>query len=130
MLMNHPNPREAMFKMWKKTRYLVAQEPAASDYSETKPGYYKGRVVIPGPQANPKLSATMEFGSANVRDFEQMMNRHHIRFVDNMTTDNADESVKRALFTVMDASEANDYEAKLKEYYANNKPQRVSSKAT
>ncbi len=108
------NPEEAEYKVWKKTRYLVAQRPAADDYKETKQGYYNGKVVIPGPLYNPKLSEGLEFGHASLRDFQIMKSRHFIRFVDNRTTDDADETIGKALYTPMDKHEADDYESQLK----------------
>lgn len=125
-ILEQPDPKKATFNIWKKTRYLVAQLPASDDYTESKPSYYQGRFVIPGPMANPKLSDMLGIPTTNMRDFELMCNRYHIRFVDNRTTDNADESVRRALFTVMSNEEADAYERALKEYY-DNRNKRISS---
>lgn len=129
MFNQQPNPMEAMFKTWIRTRYLVAQLPAADDYDETIPGYFNGRVVIPGPKANPKLSDMLGFKALKMHDFQAMMHRHHIRFIDNRTTDNADASVRRALYTVMTNEEADSYERKLKKYYADRR-KRISSQTT
>jgi len=112
-----PNPMVAMFEIWKKTRYLVAQLPAASDYDETVPGYYQGKYVIPGPLADPKVSDKLGIPHLTLSDFQVMMNQYYIRFVDNKTTENADESVRRALYTVMSNEEADSYEKKLKKYH-------------
>lgn len=114
-----PDPLAAAFKIWQNTRYLVAQHPAAVDYSETKQGYYKGRTVIPGPKYNPRLSEGLGFKALNTNDFQTMMNTYHIRFIDNHTTDNADQSVIEALYTVMTDAEADDYENELRKLHAN-----------
>lgn len=111
------NPIEATFNIWLQTRYLVAQKPAASDYTETKPGYYQGRYVIPGPKYDPKLSNGLAIPHLTINDFQLMMNQYYIRFVDNKTTDGAGEEVSRALFTVMGTEEADAYESKLRKYY-------------
>lgn len=118
-LKQQPDPMAAMFKIWQKTRYLVAQEPAAADYDETVPGYYKGHVVIPGPKADPKLSSTLGISHLSMSDFQTMMNRYFIRFIDNRTTGNADESVSKSLYTVMDDEQANAYEKALRKYHDN-----------
>lgn len=128
-LNQQPDPMTAMFKIWQKTRYLVAQEPASDDYTETVPSYYKGRFVIPGPKADPKVSDKLGFPHLTVNDFQTMMNRYHIRFIDNRTTENADESVRRSLYTVMDDSEADDYEKTLRKYY-DDRRKTVPSQAT
>lgn len=96
-------------KLFQDARYFVAQKPAAEDFSETCDGYYRGHKVIPGPKANPKLSPIL-----NVRDIRIAEQVHFIRFVDNLTTDGADEDTRRALFTIMDKHEADEYEAVLK----------------
>ena len=118
-LKEQPDPMAAMFKIWQKTRYLVAQLPAAADYDETVPGYYKGHMVIPGPKANPELSDTLGISHSSMNDFQTMMNRHYIRFIDSRTTENADDSVSRSLYTVMDDEQANAYEKSLRKYYDN-----------
>lgn len=113
-----PNPMEAYFNIWMKTRYLVAQKPAAADYGGTKPGYFNGKVVIPGPKYNPKLSDGLGIPHLTMNDFQIMTNKYFIRFVDNKTTDGAGEEVSRALYTVMSDEEADSYENKLRKYYA------------
>ena len=110
-ILQHPNPEQAEQEMWAKTRYLIAQKPASKDFTGTQPGHYKGRLVIPGPKANPKLSDRL-----SNRDLPLLKSRHFIRFVNNRTTDNAQESVQEALFTIMTKAEADDYEAKLKQH--------------
>lgn len=116
------NPMEAMFNMWLKTRYLVAQLPAAADYNETVPGYFHGKYVIPGPKADPKLSTTLGIPHTTINDFQTMMNQYYIRFVDNKTTEDAGEDVRRALFTIMSNEDADSYESKLRKYYQDRKP--------
>lgn len=92
-------------KIFENVRYFVAQKPAAEDFYETRDGYFKGHKVIPGPKANPKVSPVL-----TVRDIRVLEQVHFIRFVDNLTTDNADEHVKMAIFTIMDDGEAREYE--------------------
>ena len=128
-LKQQPDPMAAMFKIWQKTRYLVAQQPASADYDETTPGYYKGRMVIPGPKADPTVSDTLGIAHLTMSDFQTMMNRNFIRFIDNKTTDNADDSVGRALYTVMDDEEANNYEKLLRKHH-DNRRKTVSSPTT
>lgn len=101
-----PNPDEAEFKLWQSTRYLVAQEPASKDFTDTVEGYYNGRMVIPGPKADPKLVPLL----TNVNDFGLIKEHHYIRFTDNLTTQGADDSVGRAIFTIMSKAEADEYE--------------------
>lgn len=114
------DPIAAEYALWKKTRYLVAQQPASPDYRETKIGYFEGRVVIPGPKYNPKLSDGLEFETPTINDFQIMKNRHFIRFVDNRTTPDAGEDVSRALYTVMSPSEADAYEKALSKQQGKN----------
>ena len=97
-------------KMFEKVRYFVAQKPAAVDFSDTIDGFYKGHKVIPGPKANPTLGPIL-----NVTDIRLLEAQYFIRFVDNQTTDDADDDVRMALFTIMSDSEANEYEARLRE---------------
>lgn len=113
MINRNPNPAQAEQEIWEKTRYLVAQKPAVSGNSVTMPGYYNGRVVIPGPKANPELSEVL-----SDNDLNRLKSIHFIRFVDNNTTENASAEMRQALYTVMTKSEADDYEKKLKKYYA------------
>lgn len=121
------SPMVAMFKLWLKTRYLVAQKPAAADNSETSPGYFNGRYVIPGPLANLKLSAKLGIPHLTINDFQTMMNQYYIRFVDNKTTEGADMSVRAALYTIMSEDEADSYETKLKIYYKKAREERRAS---
>lgn len=128
----HPNPEVAEFKFWRKARYLVAQEVATSDYKDTKIGYFEGRVVIPGPKYNPKCSDGLAMETATLNDFQIMKNRFFIRFVDNRTTQDADDSIAKALYTIMSDSDANKYEAELFKQMGipnDNKPKRVSRTA-
>lgn len=104
------NVTEEKQKMFEKVRYFVAQKPAANDFAETIDGFYKGHKVIPGPLANPELGPML-----NVTDIRLLESRYFIRFVDNLTTDDADDDVRMALYTIMSDSEANEYEAKLRE---------------
>ncbi len=97
-------------KIFESTRYFVAQRPASNDFIETCDGYFRGHKVIPGPKANPALSPLL-----NVRDITVLEQVHFIRFVDNLTTDGADEDTRRALFTIMTDDEADEYERKLKQ---------------
>lgn len=92
-------------QMFENVRYFVAQRPAAEDFFETRDGYYKGHKVIPGPKADPKVSPIL-----TVRDIRVLEQVHFIRFVDNLVTDNADDYVRHAIFTIMDKTEADDYE--------------------
>lgn len=106
---NTPNPEEAEYKLWKKARYLVAQEPASADYTETTIGYFRGRHVMPGPMADGSLTPKLR-----EVDFQVIKNQYYIRFTDNITTESADQSVGRAIYTIMTDSEADEYEAKLR----------------
>lgn len=126
LINKQPDPQLAEFKIWKNTRYLVAQNPATPDDLTTMPGYYLGRSVIPGPKYNPKLSEGLANPGLTMGDYQVMKNRHFIRFVDNRTTDGADESVQRGLYTVMTDEEADAYEQGLRKYYGI-ESQRVSS---
>ena len=104
---NIPRDKQALFE---KARYFVAQRPASDDFSETIDGYYKGRKVIPGPKADPKLTSVL-----NISDVRLMEKQYFIRFVDNITTVGADDSIREALFTIMSPSEADEYEKKLRQ---------------
>lgn len=108
---NSPNPEAMKHKFWMKTRYLVAQKPAVAAISVTKPGYYKGRVVIPGPQANPKLSEVLDTHDLNILE-----NQHFIRFVDNKVTETASDDIVQGLYTIMSKAEADEYEHELKKH--------------
>lgn len=102
------NPKAFKQQMWERTRYLVAQQPASDDYADTLQGYYKGKVVVPGPLANPRVSETL-----SVFDLDIIEDQYFIRFTDNATTSSAEESVVKALYTIMSDNEANEYEAVL-----------------
>jgi len=114
-LKQQPNPAAAEFRVWQKVRYLVAQEPASPEFTDTKISYYKGCMVIPGPKANPEVSDMLGVKHLNMRDFQILKSLHFIRFVDNKTTANAGDEVTKALYTVMTDSDANQYEKKLRE---------------
>jgi len=103
-----PNPEAWEAKLYEKSRYLVAQKPASS-VSVTKDGFYEGKVVIPGPKANPKLSAVP--ANTNYLLLKQV---HYIRITDDKTTQDADSSVGMSLYTVMTDEQADHYEAELK----------------
>ena len=104
-ILSSANPRVAEQLIWEKTRYLVAQIPASQDSDVTQQGYYKGRVVIPGPKANPEVSEVLMD-----TDLQTLKDNYFIRFTDNNTTSSAEESVVRALYTIMSDSEASEYE--------------------
>lgn len=112
VIANSPNPREAEFEIFKKTRYFIAQFPAMEGDTTTCNGYYNGCVVIPGPKAHRAA------GVVGGNDFNIMRNTYHIRFVDNNTTDGADERVRKAIFRPMTKAEADDYDAKVFEKLA------------
>lgn len=122
---NIPQKKQELFE---RTRYFIAQKPAVGSFSETTDGYYKGRRVTPGPRANRKVSPVI-----NVRDIAILESQYFIRFVDNATTENADESMRQALFTIMDDAEADDYERELAKLYnvkLEDTDETVSSKTT
>lgn len=125
---NSPDPLVAEFNIWKNTRYLVSQSPASSDYSETVPGYFEGRFVIPGPKCNVKLSDGLGIPTLTINDFQNMKNQYFIRFTDNATTDNASEDIQRAIFTVMSNDEADRYEKELTKYYESKRVHRKAVK--
>lgn len=118
-----PNPAQAEQEIWEKTRYLVAQKPAAEGETITMPGYYNGKVVIPGPKADSSISEVL-----NDNDLNRLKAIHFIRFVDNNTTENASAEMRQALYTVMSKAEADDYEKQLRKYYA--KQSKAVSSAT
>lgn len=107
-----PNPREAEYDIYKRSRYFIAQRPATPDFTETMDGYYLGRMVVPGPMADSRFSTLLD-----INDFDIVTSQLHIRFIDNHTTDGADEDVRRALYTVMTDEEADAYEAALCRQY-------------
>ena len=109
------DPAAAEIAMLKQTRYMVAQKPAADDCHDTFPGYYNGKFVIPGPLSNPKISDVL-----TTYDMITLKDDYSIRFTDNLTTDNAEQSVRAALYTLMSNAEADDYEQKLVAWYKNN----------
>lgn len=111
-VLKQPNPQEAKALMWKKTRYLVAQKAASDDFTETTDGYYKGRVVMPGPRADPRFGVM-----SNVDNLDIIESMYYIRFIDSNTTDGADASVGAAIFTIMSPLEADEYEAVLNRMY-------------
>lgn len=113
------------YKLWKSTRYLVAQKAASPDYSGTKDGYYNGHHVIPGPKADPQLSSILK-----EQDWETLKNRYYIRFLDVQTTQNADNSIGRSNYTRMDKAQADEYEAVLRKKRNGNKPKGISSSST
>lgn len=97
-------------KMFDNVRYFVAQRPVTNDFTETCDGYYRGHKVIPGPKANPDVSSVID-----VRDITILESQHFIRFVDDLVTEGADDHLREAIFTIMTKTEADEYEAKLKE---------------
>ena len=107
------NPELYESKLWAKARYLVAQNPASSKSEITKDGYYKGCHVIPGPLADPELSSVLK-----IQDWTIVRNQYFIRFTDNKTTSNADTSVGRANYTIMDNTQADEYEKVLRQQKA------------
>lgn len=111
-----PNAAESEWELWVKTRYLVAQVPTSEDFTETTDGYYLGRVVVPGPLADPEFSTI-----ANVNDFTYIRNQLYIRFIDSNTTTGADAHIGQALFTIMTKDEADAYESALRTQYFKNK---------
>lgn len=111
---NNHNPVEYERKLWEKTRYLVAQKPASANSEVTKDGYYKGCHVIPGPLADEELQPKLK-----VQDWGIIKNEYFIRFVDGKTTSNADAQIGRANYTIMDTSQADDYEAALRKLNKN-----------
>lgn len=102
------NPHNTESELWAKTRYLVAQKPASSS-TITTDGYYKGRHVIAGVKADPTLSPLLKDQS-----YESIKHKYYIRFTDNLTTDNADETIGQALYTIMDNTQADEYEDALR----------------
>lgn len=119
-ILRDPNPAEAKAKIWAATRYLVAQKPAADNYSTTTEGYYKGKVVIPGPKANPKYGVI-----ADVQDLDLMEQRHYIRFFDTATTEGAQADIGQALYTIMTSQEADEYEAVLEQEWKDRKAGKI-----
>ena len=109
-LKNSHNVLAEKQEMFENVRYFVAQHPVTNDFTDTCDGYYRGHKVIPGPKANPDVSSVID-----VRDIRILESRHFIRFVDDLTTPDADEFLREAIFTIMTKAEADEYEAKLKE---------------
>jgi len=108
-LRNSKNVIEDKQRLFEQTRYFVAQRPAVNGFTDTIDGYYKGRKVIPGPKADPTVSSVL-----NVNDVRLLESQYFIRFVDNATTDNAEDDVRMALFTIMSDMEADEYESILR----------------
>lgn len=107
-IISAPEPRVAAEKVWASTRYLVAQKPKTDDFAGTDENHYLGRTVIPGPKANPNLVAMLE-----ETNFEVLMEKYGITFIDFHTTAGADQDVTEAPYTVMSNPEADDYEKQL-----------------
>jgi len=107
MLLESPNPLEAEKKIWENSRYLIAQFPAYKGDNTTANGYYNGHVVVPGPRAH-RLAGSLSGG-----DWSYIKSVYRSRFVDNNTTDGADEEIRRALFRPMTNNEADDYEMRV-----------------
>lgn len=99
------NVLEDKQKLFENAQYFVSQTPASENFYETRDGYFRGHKVIPGPKADPKVSPVL-----NVMDIRYAEQQYFIRFVDNLTTDNADDSVRKAIFTIMTPDEAREYE--------------------
>lgn len=99
------NPKLYEQKLWEKARYLVAQTPATASSNVTKDGYYNGCRVIPGPQANQQLQPVLK-----IQDFKIVRHQYYITIVDVTTTQNADHTIGRSLYTVMDDTQADEYE--------------------
>lgn len=112
------NPTADKQKLYESVRYFVAQKPAANDFSDTVDGFYKGHKVIPGPKADVTLGVVL-----NVTDIRLLESQYFIRFVDNATTEDADDDVRMALFTIMSDSEADEYEAALRKINGVRQPQ-------
>ena len=108
-VINSPNPVETRNKLWEMTRYLVAQKPVTEESQVTNDQHYLGRVVIPGPKADPELC-----GNTVVTDPDKLANEYGITFIDFATTAGADRDVTSAPFTIMSKSEADDYEKQLR----------------
>lgn len=121
-IMSSPNPLAAEQKIWERSRYLVAQNPASPDDNTTKEGYYQGRTVVPGPKANPELTSVL-----SVHDWAVVKHEFYIRFIDSNTTSGAADNVSAALYTVMSDAEANDYEKHLRAILAKNKKPVIST---
>lgn len=105
VVINAPNPVAKRDELWAKARYLMAQKPVTDDFSGTDDMHYLGRVVIPGPMANPEIA-----GTTVVQDPDKLSNDYGIAWLDYITTAGADRSVTDALYTLMSSSEADDYE--------------------
>lgn len=101
------DPKAAEYNIWKRTRYFIAQEVAWDGDTTTMSGYYHGHTVVPGPKAH-RLAGVV----AN-NDYHTFRNVYYIRFIDNATTDGADDMVRRAVYRPMTNQEADDYEAKV-----------------
>lgn len=104
-ILTSPNPIETRNKLWEMTRYLIAQKPVTEESQVTDEMHYLGRVVIPGPKADPVLC-----GNTVVTDPDKLADEYGITFVDFATTAGADQDVTSAPFTIMSKSEADDYE--------------------
>ena len=104
---NSPDPVATKLEIWSKTRYLVGQKAPSPSNTTTRDGWFEGKIVVPGPMgkygAIPKNS-----------DLQLMEDLYFIRFTDNATTQGADESIVRALHTVMTNAQADEYEKVLK----------------
>ena len=96
-------------KLWMAARYLVAQKPASPSSSVTKSGYFHGCHVIPGPKADPRVSGTLA-----IQEYDLIKHQYFIRFTDNITTDNAQNDIGQAIYTLMDNNQADEYEAALR----------------
>ena len=102
------NPEQALNEIIAKTRYFLAQVAAEPSFKSTREGYFRGKVVVPGPLGHKALGRMVGCDNPQI-----IFHKHYIRVVDSATTDGADASVSQALYTSMTPQEADEYEAEV-----------------
>jgi len=108
MIIQSSNPEETKQQIWDQSRYLISQKPSVATNSFTGDGWYEGCTVIPAPLAK---VGSRQFSE----DLATLEATQYIRFVDSNATDGADDEVREALFRPMTNTEADSYEAQLRE---------------
>ena len=106
LILTSVDPLAERDRIWKKTRYLVAQKVKTEEFSGTDQDHYRGHHVLPGPAADPSICGMIE----GIENVDLMESKHGITFVDFKTTEGADTDVVSAPYTVMSDPEADDFE--------------------
>lgn len=107
-VISSPEPIKEKYKIWSNSSYLVAQVDAQDGSDITDCGIYRGRHVIPGPMADPRLMPRLLNN-----DLAFIEREYFIKLTDCSTSEDAEESIGKAFFVPMSKAEIEDYESLL-----------------